>query len=1007
MKRQISLLFFVLCYISCLAQIYIEPVYNEKLDAAQKDDSIAEYYTSINELDSAIYYKSKVLDVYSQIYEESDTLYTDCIYDIACLYFDAQHYKMAVLLFESIEKLQKTYNMYDASEYSLILAHLSLSYAYLEDYFQAIRACEKLLALKKQNDLEVDLGYVEILEFLVSYYMADNNIYKALEEALHIKSIMEEDTSIDDGVRISTLQDISDCYLKLNDIESAIKYQENAILLSANLCKENPDKGNEYYIQSLCNLSNIYAHVSNYQEAIRIMNKCISFCKEQQMEHTITYAQSLLYLARCNSSTGYKNYAEQLCKESFEIHKKIYGENNQYTLKVQLELATFLAYSDKKKEAKDLGEDAVLKYKKIHGENSLYYAQVLSTLSEMYAIMGAMDLAIERLSECIEICEKDSLVSPDMQYRLSTYLACQHDYEKAISLCYAALENNRNGWVEKFLFHAYLADYFYKLSDVEKAKKHVVAYMNNIKEAFYNRFMELPYASKKNYWDYYGKKMREILPFMAYETQDQDIISMTYNFSALWSKGLLYRADNNFRDEIYKTQDLKLINKYLEFNSNKNALFHILTSSEHQERKDSLTNVIQEQEMQLINTVNFREPNVIKWQDIQENLLADEMVIEFVSYPIDKGEMYIALTLKKDFDAPICHGLFIDDGKNNLKEKCDSLWYNIKEDLEGVNNIYFSPAGIINNIAIEYLPLDDSTLRISDKYNVYRLSSTSKLKERRENSDWKLAVLYGDLEYNMTNNLVNHNAALKFSASRGLMDALTTRDSFSPLYYTKAEIEEIAQTLQKEHVKIGQFIGENGTEESFRDLSGKNVNILHMATHGMYVGKDSEQEKYDKNLLFISDSNAQYTSFSEDKQMTRSFLVMTGGNMLPQRKDIPTGMDDGILTAQEISLLNFQNLDMVTLSACQTALGDITQEGVIGLQRGFKKAGANTILMSLDKVDDEATKILMVEFYKNLMSGKSKLQSLKDAQKYLREYDNRKYDNPKYWASFIMLDGLD
>ena len=104
--------------------------------------------------------------------------------------------------------------------------------------------------------------------------------------------------------------------------------------------------------------------------------------------------------------------------------------------------------------------------------------------------------------------------------------------------------------------------------------------------------------------------------------------------------------------------------------------------------------------------------------------------------------------------------------------------------------------------------------------------------------------------------------------------------------------------------------------------------------------------------------------------------------------------------------MDFSNLDLVVLSACQTALGDIDYDGVYGLQRGFKKAGANTIIMSLDKVDDEATKILMVEFYRNLMSGKSKYQSLKDAQMYLRKVDNGKYDNPKYWASFIMLDGI-
>ena len=84
----------------------------------------------------------------------------------------------------------------------------------------------------------------------------------------------------------------------------------------------------------------------------------------------------------------------------------------------------------------------------------------------------------------------------------------------------------------------------------------------------------------------------------------------------------------------------------------------------------------------------------------------------------------------------------------------------------------------------------------------------------------------------------------------------------------------------------------------------------------------------------------------------------------------------------------------------------ISGEGVFGLQRGFKKAGANTILMSLNKVDDEATRILMVEFYRNLMNGKTKRQSLQEAQQYLRKVDNGKYNSPKYWASFIMLDGL-
>jgi CHAT domain-containing protein len=83
-------------------------------------------------------------------------------------------------------------------------------------------------------------------------------------------------------------------------------------------------------------------------------------------------------------------------------------------------------------------------------------------------------------------------------------------------------------------------------------------------------------------------------------------------------------------------------------------------------------------------------------------------------------------------------------------------------------------------------------------------------------------------------------------------------------------------------------------------------------------------------------------------------------------------------------------------------LGEVTGEGVFGLQRGFKKAGAQTIVMSLWEVDDYATRLLMTEFFKNLTLGKSKREAFLMAQDYVRE----KKSDPKYWAAFIMVDGM-
>ena len=300
-----------------------------------------------------------------------------------------------------------------------------------------------------------------------------------------------------------------------------------------------------------------------------------------------------------------------------------------------------------------------------------------------------------------------------------------------------------------------------------------------------------------------------------------------------------------------------------------------------------------------------------------------------------------------------------------------------------------------------------------DNYNIYRLSSTRELVAKRESS-CKTAVLFGGLDYSVNTEVLltpqnksqlNNNSSLIY---RGLSDSLFLRNSFEPLYDTKTEIYEIDKTLKKGNVVVSLYSDSCGTEESFKALSGKGINLIHLATHGMYIGaSEAEAMKRDANLTFIQLDGKRSNRIQEDWSLSRSFLVMSGGDMLPNHKEIPEGEEDGILTAQEISTIDLRGLDLVVLSACQTGLGDvISGEGVFGLQRGFKKAGANTILMSLDKVDDKATMIFMVEFYRSLMSGKTKLQSLKDAQKYLRSVENGKYDKPEYWASFIMLDGL-
>lgn len=108
-----------------------------------------------------------------------------------------------------------------------------------------------------------------------------------------------------------------------------------------------------------------------------------------------------------------------------------------------------------------------------------------------------------------------------------------------------------------------------------------------------------------------------------------------------------------------------------------------------------------------------------------------------------------------------------------------------------------------------------------------------------------------------------------------------------------------------------------------------------------------------------------------------------------------------MLTAQEISRLNFANLDLVVLSACETGSGEISgSEGIFGLQRAFKLAGAKSLIMTLWPIPDRETSELMGYFYSNYSSGMTKSAALKAAQDKMK----LKFKNPFYWGGFICLE---
>ena len=215
------------------------------------------------------------------------------------------------------------------------------------------------------------------------------------------------------------------------------------------------------------------------------------------------------------------------------------------------------------------------------------------------------------------------------------------------------------------------------------------------------------------------------------------------------------------------------------------------------------------------------------------------------------------------------------------------------------------------------------------------------------------------------------------------------------------EAQKVDSSAVSAKIKSSLYTDFSGTEASFKALDGQGKQLIHIATHGFYYMEKDSVRMREKGFRMLQDESRR--RYVEDKALTRSGLLFAGCNNILGGDTItlPEDVDDGILYAKEIARLDLRGLELLTLSACQTGLGDITGEGVFGLQRAFKKAGAQSILMSLWKVDDDATQMFMTRFYENYLIKKMpKSDALLDAQKYLRS------KNEKDWAAFILLDAI-
>lgn len=495
-----------------------------------------------------------------------------------------------------------------------------------------------------------------------------------------------------------------------------------------------------------------------------------------------------------------------------------------------------------------------------------------------------------------------------------------------------------------------------------------------------------------------------------------DLACMLYN-NLLLSKGLMLSSDNIVRDAVYDTADASIIKQYNDVVSDKKASNNIRLPHIKEDYRIDRSSVasyysnekyIQDEnvsklkkELDVLNhprikerIENYKRLLSYSYKDISSVVSDDDVVIEISSYPLKKkiysiptnGTQYNAYILKKGFTPIKIDLLWIRDNAKVEESVASNLWKSLSPYLEGKHSVYISPSGVFNGIPFESSQYVDHSNR-----TIYRLSSTRELTINKNQDISHEITLYGGLDYYMSAQDLNEENK-KYPSIFQSRDLLL-RESMSIDYLsgTLQEVENIKQIVSQKTDKGGKniysietFTGKSGTEVSFKALSGLNKKVVHIGTHG-YFDPDCR-------------------SYSET--MERTGLVFSGACTLVDSQEEKYRLSDGFLSAKEVSELDFRKIDLVSLSACQTGLGLDTNDGIYGLQRGFKKAGVKSIIMTLDKVDDSATCFLMTEFYRNwLVKGLSKQKSLELAQDAVRQTPG--WEKPVFWSAFVLLDGLE
>lgn len=816
---------------------------------------------------------------------------------------------------------------------------------------------KRTLAYMESESLEDEIVYLRVISNLGLINLTQGKISEATEYINQALTMAEEQLGSKSMAYLANLNNLAKKEQLLGEYTKAEKLFDEALDLS-----DINYRGSMQQAIILNNKAMLYQAIGQYDRAIELMNEANNLSnqalkKPLQGERSFDNRKFQANLAFVYQAAKQYEEAETILLELKKISEnRRQTKNAEYAALVN-QLGILYIQMKKYDKVRDLFVLSLNVYKKRWGENNIYYAKTAMDLGNFHRIQGQYDQAEQWLTKAFDI--RQSLLN-------ETHPAYIESQES-------------------------LAILYWKMDQPEKAIALYQEVMDQTLTILHNFFPAMSEAEKTHYWDITAPRFQRFYNFAAANADQRPELAQTIFEYNLDTKGILLSNATKIRNQILSSNDEQLIADYLAWQDQKDQLARLYSYSKAKLNAQNIDlKQLEAEANQLEKSISERSAGfagttteAIGLKNIQSKLAANEAIVDIIrvrEYEQDfTGEAsYLTLVIDATTTLPVLvklvegntmEGKSLMRYRNSIKHKIEdthsfgNFWGEVESNLSGKSKIYFSPDGVYNQVNINTLQNTDGSFLI-DKYKVVMIGNAKDIIHKSQQATTKKnAFLLGYPDYQTSD--------------------------VAPLPGTQVEIETISKLLASKGYKLSKNLSSAATEDNLKRIN--KPRIVHIATHG-YFQADEEVE---------SSFGVHYDNAKNNPLLRSGLLLANVGKSLTDTvsTDI-AAQNNGILTAYEAINLDLADTELVVLSACETGLGEIKSgEGVYGLQRAFQIAGANSLIMSLWKVNDEATQKLMSSFYANWMSGMKKHQAFHQAQLQLK----KELKHPYYWGAFVMI----